>query len=748
MSERSKSSRKGEGSAKPSSFQYFKRLLGYVWPQKRYIYPALGFIILVAITYSASIGSILPVLYVMIQPDGLGLHGRANQYVAEHRFDCELGIYSSLSDREITGVPDGTLRIRTLKQHSPLYKAGLRQEDFVLSLGDGRQPALTVLHDLAKAGGDIPVIFQHGDGRSVETRQVSAPHLEFKYHALQSALSWIPSGQLPRDRMITLAVVLGGLLILVVVENIARLCAEYLTAIAMGRGIIDLRRQMYTHMFNLPLSHFSQNTTDTTSKYMQDMNDIIRGLENFFQKVVTEPFKAVGVTVLAFYLNWQLTLAILLGVPAVVLLFRKLGKTVRRANKKLLYGYGEMLSVLESTLIGLRVVKGYMRENYERRRLFKLDRRLLRQRLRIAFVEALTPPLVETLGFVAGVVAILFIAHNMFYRGMKPPELMTMLICLVGLFDPIRKLSTVYAKIQQANAAAERVFALIDSPSEYEGDAGRPRLKKATNGTIEFEGVGFRYENSNRDAVRDFTLTVKRGEVVALVGPNGSGKTTLVSLLPRFFPMTHGRILIDGQDITKVSLRSLREQFCLITQESVIFPDTVRANIAYGRPNATNAEIEDAATKAFADEFIRQMPDGYETMVGEHGATLSGGQRQRIAIARAILRNAPILIFDEATSQVDPESERKIHQALEAFIHDRTAFVIAHRYSTVSDADRIVVMDDAQLVDSGKHSKLLSSCPLYRRLYETQFRDPIEAQAETDKHERELVADNEQELIS
>jgi len=414
--------------------------------------------------------------------------------------------------------------------------------------------------------------------------------------------------------MVTLAVVLSLLMGVIIFGNIARLLAEYLAAVAIGRGIIDLRRQMYTHMFNLPMSKFSQNINDTISKYMQDMNEIIRGLENFFQRVVTEPFKAIGVTAYALWLDWQMTVGVLLGVPVAVVLFRKLGKTVRRANRKLLMGYGESLSVLESTLSGLRVVKGYMRENYERRRLFKIDRRLLKQRLRIAFIEAFTPPFVETLGAIMGMAAMLYVAHRMIYYGVQPPEFMTMLVCLAAIFDPVRKLSTVYAKIQQANAAADRVFELIDSPSEYEQDAGKPAIVPLER-TIEFDSVSFRYANSSRPALDRVSLTVHHGERVALVGPNGSGKTTLVSLLPRFFPITSGRILIDGQDISQVSLRSLRKQFCLITQESVIFPDTVRANIAYGRTDATLEEIQAAARKAFADEFIREMPQGYDTMV-------------------------------------------------------------------------------------------------------------------------------------
>lgn len=699
------------------TFLHFRRLLRYSLRHKRYLLPTMLCILLVAVTYSASIGSILPVLTVMIQEDGL--HGQVHRYILRERLRCELSRYRSLGT-DAEAVPDGAARVTLLKESSALHAGGVREGDYISGVdgepanafrisevlsGPRREHTLTVHRTTEDAGRQVSVTF---------------PALGLEQRAMFGVVGVVPGGTAPEDRWESLKVVLTILFVIVIVGSVARVISGYLIVLINTRVIIDIRREMFYHVLRLPMSRFSESTADKMSMFVQDMNDVYRGLMNFFQKVVMEPFKAIGVVAFALYLDWRLTLFAMLGAPFLVVLFRKFGKRIRRANKKLLIGYGLMMGRLKATLTGMRVVKAYTRENYERLKMLRIDRNMLRQQLHMGFIEALTSPFMELVGFMAAAAAILYFGHRVLFQDTPPQNFIAMLGALAAIFDPIRKLSTVYPKLQRANAAAARIFELIDSPCEYDNEAGKPDLSRFSS-SIEFDHVTFTYPGKEEPAVRDFTLTVKKGETVAIVGPNGSGKTTALSLLVRFFAYDKGHIRIDGQDIMAVSLHSLRKQFSLITQESVIFPDTVRANIAYGRPNATPEEIEAASRQAFADEFIREMPRGYDAALGEEGANLSGGQRQRIAIARSILRNAPILIFDEATSQVDPDSERKIHRALESFLDGRTAFIIAHRYSTIRNADRIVVMDDGRIADVGTHDQLFASCPLYRRLYENQF---------------------------
>ncbi|MFC1762424.1 ABC transporter ATP-binding protein, partial [Planctomycetota bacterium] len=356
---------------------------------------------------------------------------------------------------------------------------------------------------------------------------------------------------------------------------------------------------------------------------------------------------------------------------------------------------------------------------YERQSFARINQRLLKQHLRISRVSAGTPPLLEILALLAGSAALL-VGVRWVDNGVISQENLFGLLLFLGMAgESVRRSSDIWNFVQRANAAAGRIFEIMDHRLEDDShaDVPLPPFRDA----ITFENIFFKYNSRTEPTLRGIDLTIKSGENVAIVGSNGSGKTTLANLIPRFYDPGQGRLLIDGQDIQQVGLRSLRQQIGLVTQQSMTFNETISQNIAYGKPDATEAEIIAAAQKAHAHEFIEQLPLGYQTMIGERGTGLSGGQLQRIVIARAIIKNPAILIFDEATSQVDAESEAKIHEAIERIMKNRTAIIIAHRFSTVVSADKIVVIDDGKILAQGQHKQLIKTCKLYQALYETQL---------------------------
>jgi subfamily B ATP-binding cassette protein MsbA len=385
----------------------------------------------------------------------------------------------------------------------------------------------------------------------------------------------------------------------------------------------------------------------------------------------------------------------------------------------MLESWSGMIAVLEETLLGIRVVKAYTMEGAERKRFFRVNRRLLKQLNKIAKIDSATAPTIEALGITAACCAGALAGYWTLTYQISTETFIALMGCMATMFDPLRKLAKVVTRFQRADAAAARIFELHDRQRQQTppGAKGLPEHRES----IEFRQVRFRYPGAAEDALREVNLTVQAGQTVAIVGPNGSGKTTLLSLVPRLLEPAEGQVLIDGVDLSTVSLRSLRRQIGLVTQETVLFNATIGENISYGRRRARPADILAAARKAFVDEFVRDLPAGYDTMVGEHGATLSGGQRQRITIARAILRDPAILIFDEAMSQLDADSEQRIHQAMAEFVRDRTTLMIAHRFQTVMSADRIAVLDAGTIIDTGTHAELLDRCRLYRHLYETQL---------------------------
>jgi ATP-binding cassette, subfamily B, bacterial MsbA len=552
------------------------------------------------------------------------------------------------------------------------------------------------------------------------------------------------AGRLPSHPVKTVAIVLCVLIALAVFGNVVRFFQEYLSEKAAILTVRDIRLRLYDHALRLPVGFFGQRgTSDVTSRLTTDAHGLQEGMKNILGHSIQEPIKAGMALSAALWASWELTLFIVFFAPIMAVLIKKFGKRIRRAAKKALQESSMMLGQVEGSLTGIRVVKAANAERYERRRFRTIINGLVGQQLRIARLEAFNTPVLELLTLVV-VCAIILGAS---YMVLVPPQRLTqiefffVMTCLMGIGDSLRKISKINNILQKSNAAAARLFELMDTPAEREKErvqgsgirdqgSGNGQAKKEGTARkvlapiqreVRFENVTFTYPGQKAPAVDGVDLTVPKGKSVAVVGRNGSGKTTLLALLPRFYDPQGGRILIDGVDTREVTLGSLRKQVGVVTQDSVIFPGTIADNIAYAMPRVGRDDIMAASKRAFAHDFILEKPSGYDTVLGEHGAQLSGGQKQRLCIARAILRQTPILILDEATSQVDAESEHLIQQAIESLMHERTTFVIAHRFSTILSADMIVVMDRGQIVGVGSHQELLAACPTYRQLYERQL---------------------------
>ncbi len=534
---------------------------------------------------------------------------------------------------------------------------------------------------------------------------------------LKKAAALFPRGTSPPERMQTLLVLLTALLIVNLAGNVLRCLSQYLILNASHRMMMDLRRRMYRKALRVPMTDVAGDVSGRVNQFMSDTREIYLGVTTLFGKVAREPLKAVCVLAVALFLDARLTLIVLALAPLAMVVLWYFGRQVRKATVRLLEGYGAMLGGLEETLQGIDVVKSYGTEAFERRRMWQVERRMLRQMLRLAWVEALSSPLIEVIGILVTSGGIVWLASRTFHGEITAALFMTMVALLAALLDPVRKVANVYNMIQRAGAASTRVWDFLDQPEERSAPQARP-LPGHTSRGVRFERVLFRYTPGQEPpALSHVSLEVRPGECIAIVGPNGSGKSTLVKLIPRLIEPQAGRVLVDGLDVRDLSLRDLRMQVATVSQRPVIFARSVAENIAYGRPDATPDEIRAAAAQAYAAEFIEQWPRGYDTPMGEFGASISGGQRQRIAIARAFLKPASILIFDEATSEVDAESERKIHAALNRLRQGKTTFLVAHRHTVMEMADRIVVMDAGRIVDVGTHAELIERCPLYVALY-------------------------------
>jgi subfamily B ATP-binding cassette protein MsbA len=528
-------------------------------------------------------------------------------------------------------------------------------------------------------------------------------------------------GFMRQNQISVLTFLAGFLLLVLVIKAIAGYVSIYLMKDVAERVMADVRDHLYGHLHSLSLGFFlRKNTGEIVSRVTTDVDVLGAAVTDIFRNALREPFTILGLVTLLFVIHWPLALASLVIFPMTVIPIVKFGQKIRRRGTRVLERRAELSTVLQEGITGVRIVQAFGMEEYERQRFRAKNRELFRAIMRIVRVDALSSPVMEILEAVGIVIAVWLGGYLVFRGELTPGGFMGFLGALASLYVPIKRLSAVNNNIQRGMAGVQRVFEVLDQPPEVVDRAGAASLAPVKEG-IAFEHVGFAYE-PGRFILRDIHFQAKMGEIVAIVGASGAGKSTLVNLVPRFFDPSEGRILLDGVDIREVTLRSLRTQIGMVTQETILFDDTVANNIAYGASaRGGDDRLREAARLANADEFIRNLPQGYATPIGEKGVRLSGGQRQRIAIARAILKDPPILVLDEATSALDAESEQVVQEALERLMRDRTTFVIAHRLSTVVQADKIVVLDGGRLAEMGTHPELMAARGAYFRLYQSQL---------------------------
>lgn len=510
-----------------------------------------------------------------------------------------------------------------------------------------------------------------------------------------------------------------GIVVLSTFRGGCRFIQNYFISNAGQLAIQDIRNDLYKRTMGLSLRFFTGNPTGVLmSRILNDVGLMQNGVSNAITGILKESFTALSLLGVIFYRNWQLALISFVVIPLTAVPAQKIGNRIKSYTKKSQGMVGDLSSILQETFSGVKVIKAFGLENREVDNFRECNLGYYRFLRKIIKYDSMHTPIMELITSF-GLAAVILFGGLMVKGGrMTAAELFSFLTAMYMLYGPIKKLLSSYNGVQQAIGAAERVFDMMDQQSEIT-DPPHPVPIERAKGEVELRRVSFNYDGE--DVLRDISIRASKGEIVALVGPSGGGKTTLVSLICRFYDATEGSILIDGIDICSLSLNDLMRQIALVDQETILFNDTISNNIRYGKPDAPDEDVRRAAEMAFAHDFIVDMPEGYQTSIGDRGVRLSGGQRQRLCIARAILKDAPILLLDEATSALDTESEQMVQQALNNLMANRTTFVIAHRLSTILHADRIVVLDKGEIAQSGTHEELLEKGGLYKKLYDMQF---------------------------
>lgn len=673
----------------------YLRVFPHVWPHRRKIFLSTFFAILVAVLWGLNLSAVYPIMKVLLHEDQT-----LQEYVNE-----EIAAASAEIDERTAAIQTMDLQIQALEAKS----------------GPGSSEAkVELLKDQSRQ----------------QSKLSSASR-----NAL--VMNWLKTNivpVLPEDPFDLLALILGILLGATLLKGLCVWTQDVLVGSVVELSAMSIRKASFRHILKLDYQTVSMNgSSDMMSRFTYDMTLLSQGLTLMGGKIVREPLKALICMIGAFYVCWQLTLMSLLVVPIVALFFYRIGKKLKHASHRMMESMSKIYKTLEETFEGFKIVTAFNAADKHRQRFHRDNKEYFKKALRIIKIDALTSPTTESLGLLAAFIALIpgtylvlrgtreFWGITLTSSVMDFEDLALLYTFLAGVIDPVRKLSSTYSKVRRAGAAADRVFSIMDTDTLVK-ETTNPQPMPADLQSIEFQKIEFTYagteeHGASRGSVLDsVNLIVKAGEVVVVVGENGSGKSTLVNLLPRYYDPGYGAVCFDGIDIRDFSLQDLRNKIGVVTQETLLFDDTISENIRYGKPDATSEEIIQAAHQAHVTDFLDQLPDGLQTQVGGKGGRLSGGQRQRIALARAMIRNPSVLILDEATSAIDAKSEQLIHEALRSFSKGRTTFIITHSVSPkmLDYVTRIVVMEEGKMIASGPHEDLIRNCKVYQRLYQAQ----------------------------
>ncbi len=521
----------------------------------------------------------------------------------------------------------------------------------------------------------------------------------------------------------------GAVFVTFLAKGLANYGQSLLMAFVGLRIIADNQIRLYRHLIGMDLGFFnSMPSGRLVSRFLVDINNMRVAVSNALTGFGKDILSLAGLVGVMFFQDWELALIAFFVFPAAIYPIVRLGKRMRKVTANTQDETGLFTAILDQSFQGVRVVKAYRMENYETSRVSTLVERIFKLTIKSARIRALSSPIMETLGGCAVAIVIVYGGYRVIHQNLDPGSFFSFITALLLAYEPLKRLANLNASLQEGLAGAQRLFELLDTAPGIQERADAKPLNAPVDGAIELKDVQFSYV-AGQPALNDVWMSIPAGKTVALVGPSGAGKSTILNLIPRFYDIDAGEITIDGMDVRDATLESLYANISLVSQEVTLFDDTVRANIAYGKPGASEDEIRDAARHAAALDFIEELPAGFDTQVGERGIKLSGGQRQRLAIARAILKNAPILLLDEATSSLDTESERHVQKALDHLMKDRTTLVIAHRLSTIVGADLIYVIQNGRIVETGSHKELVEMGGAYEKLYALQFAAEAETQA-------------------